>query len=131
MAHGPCLYEKTFICQTLSSLLSHHSIMRPKVQLTHLDVNYQQEERGKTQARLEELKKPKVIPREKPPANFSFKPMTFDLPPSISFVSKDSPLGFGKFKGIQNRPYFPLHLLLPQTHFWPKILALLVKTLLL
>ena len=45
------------------------------------------------------MTKPKVIPREKPPANFSFKPATFDLPPSIHSISKDSPLGFDKFIG--------------------------------
>ena len=73
------------------------------MQLTPLDVDYQREERIKTQARLDELKKPKVITREKPPANFSFKPATFDLPPSIHVVSKDSPLGFGKF--IERNPF--------------------------
>ena len=77
--------------------------MRPKLQLTPLDVDYQQEERVKTQARLDELKKPKVITQEKPPANFSFKPATFDLPPSIPVVSKDSHLGFGKF--IERNPF--------------------------
>ena len=56
------------------------------MQLTHLDVDYQREEQAKTRARLEELKKPKVIPREKPPTNFFFKPTTFDLPPSIPSV---------------------------------------------
>ena len=63
-------------------------------------MDYQQEERAKTRARLDELKKPKVIPREKPLADFSFKPATFDLPPSpqpIPSASKDSPLGFEKF----------------------------------
>ena len=69
------------------------------MQLTPLDVDYQREERAKTRARLHELKKPKVIPREKPTVNFCFKPTTFDLPPSIPFVSKDSSLGFGKFIG--------------------------------
>ena len=69
------------------------------MQLTPLNVNYQREEQAKTRARLDELKKPKVITREKHSANFSFKPGTFDLPPSIPSVSKDSPLGFGKFIG--------------------------------
>ena len=86
MAHGPCLYDKTFICQRLHSLLSHHSIMRPKVQLTPLDVDYQREEQAKTRVRLDELKKLKVIPREKPPANFSFKLANFDLPSSTPFA---------------------------------------------
>ena len=99
MAHGPCLYDKAFICQRLSSLFSHNYTMRPKVQLTPLDVNCQQEEQAKTRARLDELKKPKVIPQEKPLANFSFKPGTFDLPSSTPSTSKDSPLGFGKFIG--------------------------------
>ena len=76
------------------------------MQLTSLNVDYQREERAKNQARLDELKKPKVIPREKPPANFSFKPMIFYFPPSIPFESKDSPLGFGKFIG---RKQFDLH----------------------
>ena len=61
------------------------------MQLTHLDIDYQREERAKTRARLDELEKPKIIPREKLYANFSFKPATFDLPPSIPSVSKDSP----------------------------------------
>ena len=39
------------------------------------------------------------MPQEKSPANFSFKLATFDLPPSIPSVSKDSSLGFGKFIG--------------------------------
>ena len=71
------------------------------MQLTLLDVDYQQEERDKTRAQLDELKKPKVISREKPHTNFYFKPITFDLllSPSIPSASKDSPLGFGKFIG--------------------------------
>ena len=56
MAHGPCLYGKAFICQRLSSLFSHLSTMRPKVQLTPLDVNYQREEQAKTGVQLDELK---------------------------------------------------------------------------
>ena len=67
------------------------------MQLTPLDVDYQREERAKTRARLDELKNPKVIPREKPPANSSFKPATFDLPSLIPSASKDYSLGFGKF----------------------------------
>ena len=73
--------------------------MGSKVQLTPLDVDYQREEQSKTRSRLDELKKSKVMTQENPPANFSFKPMTFDLLPSIPFVSKDSHLGFGKFIG--------------------------------
>ena len=69
------------------------------MKLTPLDVDYQREEQAKTRAQLDELKNPKVITREKPPANFSFKPATFDFPPPIPYVSKDSPLGFGKFIG--------------------------------
>ena len=69
------------------------------MQLTPLDVDYQREEQTKTRARLDELKKPKVIPQEKPPVTFSFKPATFDLLSSISSALKDSPLGFGKFIG--------------------------------
>ena len=99
MAHGPCLYEKTFICQRLSYLFSYHFTMRPKVQLTPFDVDYLMRRMSQTRARLDELKKSKVIPREKPPANFSFKPATFDLPLLIPFVSKDSHLAFGKFIG--------------------------------
>ena len=56
------------------------------MQLTPLDVDYHLEERAKTRARLDELKKPKVIPQEKPLENFSFKPATFDLPISIPFA---------------------------------------------
>ena len=73
--------------------------MRPKLQLTPLDVDYQREEQAKTRTQLDELKTPKVIPQEKPLANFSFKPTTFDLFPSIPSISKDSHLGFGKFIG--------------------------------
>ena len=69
------------------------------MKLTPLDVDYQREERAKTRAQLDELKKPKIIPREKPPAKFSFKHETFDLPHSIPSASKDSPLRFGKFIG--------------------------------
>ena len=91
MAHGTCLYDKAFICQRLSSFFSYHSTMRTKVQLTPLNVGYQQDEQAKTRAQLDELKNPKVIPREKPPSNFSFKPATFDFPSSSSSTSKDSP----------------------------------------
>ena len=73
------------------------------MQLTPLDVDYQREERAKTRVRLYEFKKPKVLPREKPPPNFYFKSTTFDLPPSIPYVSKDSTLGFGKF--IRRNPF--------------------------
>ena len=69
------------------------------MQFTPLDVDYQWEKRAKIRTWLDELKKPKVIPREKHPSNFSFKPATFDLPHSIPFASKDSHLGFGKFMG--------------------------------
>ena len=79
MAHGLCLYEKKFYLS--KALFSLNSTMRPKVQFTPFDVDYQQEERAKTQGQLDELKKPKVIPREKPPASFSFKPGIFYLPP--------------------------------------------------
>ena len=46
MAHGPCLYVlKPFICQkSFFSLVILILIMRPKVQLTPLDVDYQQKE---------------------------------------------------------------------------------------
>ena len=70
------------------------------MQLTPLNVDYQREERAKTRVRLDELKKPKVIPRKKPHTKFSFKPPTFDFPRSIPSVSKDSLLGFDKFKSI-------------------------------
>ena len=72
------------------------------MQHTHLDVDYQWKERAKTIARLEELKKARVIPREKPPANFSFEPATVDLPSPpqpIPFASKDSYLRFEMFIG--------------------------------
>ena len=78
--------------------------------LIPLDVDYQRKERAKTLARLDELKKPKVIAREKPNANFSFKPTTFNLPPFTQLVlsclesnyfssstPKDSHLGFERF----------------------------------
>ena len=64
------------------------------MQLTPLDVDYQRKERAKTRARLDKLKKPRVIPREKPPAKFSSKPMAYDLPPPLQpvpFASKDYP----------------------------------------
>ena len=57
-------------------------IMRPKVQLTPLDVDYQWKERAKVRAHLEELKKPRVIPY----ANFSFKSATLDLPHPLQLV---------------------------------------------
>ena len=65
------------------------------MQLTPLDVDYQWKELAKTRARLDKLTKPRVIPQENPPANFSFKPTTFDLPhptPLIPSASKYSPL---------------------------------------
>ena len=62
--------------------------------------------RAKTRARLDELKKPKALPREKPPTNFSFKPTAFDLPLLIPSVTKDSPLGFDKFIG--RNPFYLL-----------------------
>ena len=40
--------SKTFICQILSSLFSNHFTIRPEVQITPLDVDYQREERAKT-----------------------------------------------------------------------------------
>ena len=72
------------------------------MQLTPLDVDYQRKERVKTQAQFDDLKKSRVIPQEKPPANFSFKPVAFDLPHLphlILSTSKDSPLGFERFIG--------------------------------
>ena len=83
--------------------------MKPKVQLAPLDVDYQRKEQAKTQAQLEELKKPRVIPREKPLANFSFKPKDVDLPSPpqpIHSALKDSPLGFERSIG---RNPFDLH----------------------
>ena len=101
MAHGPCLYGKDFICQKASfPLVLLILIIRPKVQLTHLDVDYQQKERTKTRARLEDLKKPSVIPQEKPPANFSFKHADVDLPSPLQPIpsaSKDAHMGFERF----------------------------------
>ena len=72
------------------------------MQLTPLNVDYQRKGGAKTRAPLEELKKPRVLPREKPPVNFSFKPGAFDLPPptqSVPSTSKDSPLGFERSLG--------------------------------
>ena len=82
IAHEPCLYVlKLFICQKgFLSFAFLIFIMRLKVQLTLLDVDYQRKERAKTRARLDELKKPRVIPREKSSANFSFKSVAFNLP---------------------------------------------------
>ena len=113
MAHGPCLYEKAFyMSKGLPFLTLLIFSMRPKVQLTPLEVDYQRKYRAKTRARLDELKKPKLIPREKPPAIFSFKPVTFNLPPLTqlvpsclesnyfpSFAPKDTHLGFERFIG--------------------------------
>ena len=90
---GHVCMKKAFICQRFSSLFSNHSIMRPELQHTCLDVDYQREEQAKTRARLDDLKKPKVIPREKPLTDFSFKPATFDLPSSTPSTTKDFPLG--------------------------------------
>ena len=63
MAHGPCLYEEAFY---MSKGLPFRALliftMRPKAQLTSLDVDYQRKERAKTRAQLDELKKPRVIP---------------------------------------------------------------------
>ena len=70
--------------------------MKPKVQLTPLDMDYQLEEQAKIRTRLKELKKLRVVPREKPPANFSFKPMAVDLASPIQIVPSVlgySPLG--------------------------------------
>ena len=63
MAHEPYLYVlKLFICQeSFISLVLLILIMRPKVKLTPLDVDYQQKERAKTRARLEEVNKARVI----------------------------------------------------------------------
>ena len=104
MAYGPCLYVlNLFICQNgflCFSLLIF--TIRLKVQLTLLDVDYQRKERAKTRVRLDDLKKFRVIPPEKPSANFSFKPTTFDLPSPpqmVPFVSKDSHLEFKRFIG--------------------------------
>ena len=104
MTHGPCLYVlKLFICKKgFLSLTLLIFIMRPKVQLIPLDVDYQRKERAKARARLDKLKKPRVIPREKPLANFSFKLVAFDLPPSpqsVPSTSKVSPLEFERFIG--------------------------------
>ena len=86
--------------------------MWPKVQLIHLDVNYQRMEQVKTRARLDDLKKPKVISREKPPSNFSFKPMTFDLPTPKDIVlpkknhSTSPPSSLGFVLSFPKRTYF-------------------------
>ena len=56
------------------------------MQLTPLDVDYQWKVGAKTRTLLDDLKKPRVIPREKPPANFSFKPVAFDLPPPTPLI---------------------------------------------
>ena len=80
------------------------------MQLTPLDVDYHREEQAKTRGRLDELKKPKVIPREKPLANFSFKPLAFDLISPIQLVpyaSENSSMGFERFIG---RNPFDLHI---------------------
>ena len=72
------------------------------MQLTPLNVDYQRGKRPKTRAWLDKLKKPKVIPQEKPLANFSFKPATFDLSSPIQpvpFTSENSSLGFERFIG--------------------------------
>ena len=72
------------------------------MKLTPLYVDYQWKEQAKTRARLEKLKKPRVIPQEKPLANFSFKLAAFDLPPPlqpVSYASIDSPLGFERSLG--------------------------------
>ena len=104
MTHGSCLYVlKLFVCKKcFLYFVFLIFIMRPKVQLIPLDVDYQWKEQAKTRARLEELKKPRVIPIEKPLANFSFKPAVVDLPyppQSILSASKDSPLRFKRFIG--------------------------------
>ena len=82
------------------------------MQLTPLDMDYQCKEQAKTQARLDEVKKPRVIPREKSSPQFSFKYAAFNLlpptqsvltyPKSIYFPSsapKDTHLGFEMFIG--------------------------------
>ena len=58
------------------------------MQLTPLDVDYQQEEQAKIQAQLDELKKAKVIPREEPPTNFSFEPVVDPqfCPSTLAFI---------------------------------------------
>ena len=65
------------------------------MQLTPLDVDYQRKEQAKTRALLEELKKPRVIPRESPPINFSFKPAAFDLSSSTTGSFCIKRLSFG------------------------------------
>ena len=69
------------------------------MQLTPLDVDYQREERAKTRAELEELKKPRVIPRVKPNTNFSFKLAYVDLASQLQQidVSHQECLGFWDF----------------------------------
>ena len=102
--------------------------MRPKVQLTRLNVEYHWKERAKIRTQLDDLKKPRVIPRKKPPANFSFKHVAFDLPPPTPLVpscpksnyfpsstSKDSPLGFERF--IRRNPLI-YALILPHSHIF-------------
>ena len=101
MTHGPCLYEKAYICQRLSSLFSLLSSLYHEVQSATYPFGCRLPTRRTSQNsnQLDELKKPKVITLEKPPIKFSFKPATFDPPHSIPYISKDFLLGFGKFIG--------------------------------
>ena len=72
------------------------------MKLTPLDVDYKWEKQAQTRALLDELKKLKVIPQEKPPANFCFKTTAFDLLSPIQLIpsaSENSYLGFERFIG--------------------------------
>ena len=61
MAHEPCLYVLKLLYVIKVSFALLIFIMSPKVQLTPFDVDYQRKERVKTRARLDDLKKLRVI----------------------------------------------------------------------
>ena len=63
-------------------LLNLSPTMRPKIQLLAQDVEFQRQERAKS----DQMKRQVLIPQEKVPVIIKFKPSTFVLPPPNDFV---------------------------------------------
>ena len=133
--------KKLFICQKgFLSFALLIFIIRHKVQLTLMYVDYQRKEKAKTRARLDELKMTRVIHQEKLPAIIKFKPQTFVPPPwniptqqlglSDSLTRNNHPQGF-KFFAKATNPFHskkPIFFSFYSSPLYPTTFALATPT---